>query len=298
MADWGAVGASAVPLTGGYGGETFAVTAAGEDAVLRLHLRSPQRARIDVALTELVRGLLPVPRVLDAKPDGTADDPPYVLSERLPGVSLETFLPTADTAQRRRVGEQLGDLLATLSGIPFLRAGTFRDGDLTVEPFGPDDLPAGSAGTRSRSRRSRSPACTTCWTRPTRSPPRRTLLGASRLRPDHRGAEPGPGRGGHRPALLTEGYATTTVIHPSPSSRPTTARGRVGPTYRPGEEPEHPDQQGRAEDQQQQAGGGQYVGADAARARERLRQQTDRKDGHGGQDDETSLRAAHGVTSR
>ncbi|HYU85526.1 MAG TPA: phosphotransferase [Kribbellaceae bacterium] len=119
MAEWDAVGASAVPLAGGYGGETFAATAAGEDAVLRLYLRSPQRARIDVALTELVRGLLPVPRVLDAKPDGTADDPPYVLSERLPGVSLETFLPTADTAQRRRVGEQLGDLLATLSGIPF-----------------------------------------------------------------------------------------------------------------------------------------------------------------------------------
>ena len=142
MADWGAVGASAVPLTGGYGGETFAVTAAGEDAVLRLHLRSPQRARIDVALTELVRGLLPVPRVLDAKPDGTADDPPYVLSERLPGVSLESFLRTADTAQRRRVGEQLGDLLATLSGIPFLRAGTFRDGDLTV----PARRPAGWLG--------------------------------------------------------------------------------------------------------------------------------------------------------
>jgi aminoglycoside phosphotransferase (APT) family kinase protein len=140
MAEWDAVGASAVPLAGGYGGETFAVAAAGEDAVLRLYLRAPERAAVDVALLRLARGLLPVPRVLDAKPDGSPGDPPYVLTERLPGVNLETFLTTAGGAQRRRVGEQLGDLLATLSGIPFLRAGTFRDGDLTVEPFGPDDL--------------------------------------------------------------------------------------------------------------------------------------------------------------
>jgi aminoglycoside phosphotransferase (APT) family kinase protein len=138
MADWDAVGASAVPLAGGYGGETFAVSAAGEDAVLRLYLRDPGRAAVDVALMRLVRGLLPVPRVLDAKPDGTPDDPPYVLSERLPGISLETFLTTASEPQRLRIADQLGELLGTLSGMPFLHAGTFRDGDLTVEPFKSD----------------------------------------------------------------------------------------------------------------------------------------------------------------
>jgi aminoglycoside phosphotransferase (APT) family kinase protein len=140
MDGWDAIAASAVPLTGGYGGETFAVSAAGEDAVLRLYLRDPARAPIDVALSRLVRGLLPVPRVLDAKPDGTPDDPPYVLTERLPGVNLETYLLTASEDQRRRVGNQLGELLARLSGMPFLISGSFVTRDLAIEPFGPGDL--------------------------------------------------------------------------------------------------------------------------------------------------------------
>ena len=111
MDGWESIAASAVPLSGGYGGETYAVSAAGEDAVLRLYLRHPARASVDVALLQLVRGLLPVPRVLDAKPEGQDGDPPYVLTERLPGVNLETYLETAPDEQRRRVGQQLGELL-------------------------------------------------------------------------------------------------------------------------------------------------------------------------------------------
>ena len=57
--------ASAVPLTGGYGGQTFAVSAGGEDAVLKFYVKDPERAVVDAALLQLVRGLLPVPRVLD-----------------------------------------------------------------------------------------------------------------------------------------------------------------------------------------------------------------------------------------
>ena len=68
MDGWEAIAASAVPLTGGYGGETYAVSAAGEDAVLRLYVRDPARAPVDVSLLRLVRGLLPVPRMLDANP--------------------------------------------------------------------------------------------------------------------------------------------------------------------------------------------------------------------------------------
>lgn len=140
MDGWESVAASAVPLTGGYGGETYAVSAAGEDAVLRLYLRHPDRASVDVALMQLVRGLLPVPRVLDAKPDGDDGDPPYVLTERLPGVNLETYLETAPDEQRRRVGEQLGELLVRLSGMPFLTSGEFTGRELAIEPFEHDDL--------------------------------------------------------------------------------------------------------------------------------------------------------------
>ncbi|MEV0290240.1 phosphotransferase [Kribbella sp. NPDC050820] len=134
--------ASAVPLTGGYGGQTYAVSAAGEDAVLKLYVKDPERAAVDAALLQLVRGLLPVPRILDAKREGSPEDPPYVLTERLPGVNLQLFLETADAEDRARVGEQLGELLVRLSGMPFLTFGMFRGGELAVEPFGSGDLDA------------------------------------------------------------------------------------------------------------------------------------------------------------
>jgi aminoglycoside phosphotransferase (APT) family kinase protein len=136
MDDFEAIAASAAPLTGGYGGETYAVSAGGEDAVLRLYVRHPSRAAVDVSLMRLVRGLLPVPRVLDAMPEPMGDDaPPYVLTERLPGVNLEKYLGSAGDDERRKVGEQLGELLVRLSGMPFLSYGEFRGRELAIEPF-------------------------------------------------------------------------------------------------------------------------------------------------------------------
>ncbi|MFI5734687.1 phosphotransferase family protein [Kribbella sp. NPDC051587] len=138
--------ASAVPLTGGYQGQTFAVTAGGEDAVLKLYVKDPGRAVVDAALLQLVNGLLPVPRILDLKREGSWEDPPYLLMERLPGVNLQVYLETAGPDERRKVGTQLGELLARLSGMPFLTAGMFRGGELTVEPFGKADLEEYAAG--------------------------------------------------------------------------------------------------------------------------------------------------------
>ena len=138
--------AQAVPLSGGYGGQTFAVSAGGEDAVIKFYATDPGRAVVDAALLELVRGLLPVPRVLELKREGSYDEPPYLLTERLPGINLQVFLETADEAQRRTAGTQLGELLARLSGMPFLRAGMFRDDELRIEPFGLGDLTEYAAG--------------------------------------------------------------------------------------------------------------------------------------------------------
>jgi aminoglycoside phosphotransferase (APT) family kinase protein len=135
-----AIAASAVPLTGGYGGETFAVSAAGEEAVLKLYAKRPGRAAVDAALLRLVRGLLPVPRVLDAQVDQIDGNPTYVLTERLPGVNLETFLAVADERQRVLVGEQLGELLVRLSGMPFLSFGEFVGSGLAIESFGSGGL--------------------------------------------------------------------------------------------------------------------------------------------------------------
>lgn len=135
-----ALGAHAVPLDGGYSGETFLVGAAGEQAVLRLYVRHPKRAAIDAALLELVRGLVPVPRVLDLRtPEMASPGQAHLLTELLPGERLELVLPDADTGLRRRLAESVADVLARLNGVPFRRIGQFGDADLTVQRWPPMD---------------------------------------------------------------------------------------------------------------------------------------------------------------
>lgn len=128
------LGAEATPLAGGHSGETFLVGAAGEQAVLRIYGREPHRVSVDAALLELVRGLLPVPRVLELHTPEQEDGPPYLLAELLPGRRLDEVLPTAGTALRETVGHNLGAILARLSGMPFRTAGPFADASLTPDP--------------------------------------------------------------------------------------------------------------------------------------------------------------------
>jgi aminoglycoside phosphotransferase (APT) family kinase protein len=130
--------AEVVPLSGGYSGETFLVTSAGDQAVLRLYARRPERAGIDQALLERVRGLVPVPRVLEAAPvAGGPGRPPFLLLEALPGDRLDLVLPAADAPLRRRLGEAVAGVLVLLATERMPRAGTFVDATLDPAPFPP-----------------------------------------------------------------------------------------------------------------------------------------------------------------
>ncbi|REF34724.1 phosphotransferase family protein [Thermasporomyces composti] len=126
------LGADVRPLDGD-SGEVFLVGVAGEEAVLRLYARDPARAAVDAALLALVRGLLPVPRVLEQRVRGTPEAPAFLLLERLPGVRLDQWLPEADADLRARAGGSVGRVLAQLAGIPFLRAGEFVGAELRIE---------------------------------------------------------------------------------------------------------------------------------------------------------------------
>lgn len=131
-------GAEVVPLSGGYSGETFLVTGAGEQAVLRLYARDPGRAAVDQALLERLRGLLPVPRVLEAVTvPGGPGRPPFLLLEALPGDRLDLVLPAADEPLRRRLGEAVAGVLVLLATERMPRAGMFVDAALDPEPFPP-----------------------------------------------------------------------------------------------------------------------------------------------------------------
>jgi aminoglycoside phosphotransferase (APT) family kinase protein len=136
---------SLTPLAGGWSGQTFLAEAAGERSVVRIYPPGdgrPDKPQIDAAVLRLVRGLLPVPQVLETRPVRADDDQPGLLvTSYLPGVRGDELLPTLDEDRLVHAGAALGGLVADLGGMPMLRAGLFADPDLHVEEFGGDGLP-------------------------------------------------------------------------------------------------------------------------------------------------------------
>jgi aminoglycoside phosphotransferase (APT) family kinase protein len=131
-----------VPLAGGYSGETFLGEAAGERTVVRIYgprseaRRGPAAAEVDAALLRLVRGLLPVPEVLEVRrPDPAAGTPGLLVTNFLPGTRLDLLLPGLGAEDRRTVGLAVGAVLARLATMPMPRPGLFVDGDLRTEPM-------------------------------------------------------------------------------------------------------------------------------------------------------------------
>ena len=136
------------PLEGGFSGETFVAESAGERTVVRIYAqrgaaRGATAVEVDAAVLRLVRGLLPVPEVLEARrPDPEAGTPGLLVTSFLPGRRLDLCLPSLPERARVLVGTELGRVLARLAQMPFLDAGRFADGTLRLEPFaGGADLP-------------------------------------------------------------------------------------------------------------------------------------------------------------
>lgn len=145
-----------VPLPGGHSGETFLAEAAGERTVVRVYggrgaRRGPSAPETDAAVLRLVRGLLPVPEVLEVRrADANAGTPGLLVTTFLPGERLEEVLPRLDEEGLTAVGENLGRALARLAHVPMLRPGTFADSDLRVEaaPVAEDLVAQWSPGDR------------------------------------------------------------------------------------------------------------------------------------------------------
>jgi aminoglycoside phosphotransferase (APT) family kinase protein len=138
---------SLTPLEGGWSGHTFVAEAAGERSVVRIYPpggREDAAPEIDAAVLRLVRGLVPVPDVLEVRRGSAATDQPGLLvTSYLPGERGDLVLPDLDDDEAATFGAQLGHLLADLAGMPTLRAGPFVDADLTIGDFGvADGLPA------------------------------------------------------------------------------------------------------------------------------------------------------------
>ncbi|MFE4001463.1 phosphotransferase family protein [Nocardioides sp. YIM B13467] len=139
---FGELGGGLRPLDGGWSGETFLAEAGGERSVVRVFAdprHHPQAAEVHEALHRLVRGLVPVPDVLEVRrADPATGTPGLLVTEFVEGVRGDLLLPDLDEAQQGRLGRRLGEVAGTLAGMPFLTAGTFVDKDLRVEAFALD----------------------------------------------------------------------------------------------------------------------------------------------------------------
>jgi aminoglycoside phosphotransferase (APT) family kinase protein len=134
------------PLEGGWSGQTFVAEMAGERTVVRIYppgRRDDSAPDIDAAVLRLVRGLVPVPEVLEVRRvDAAADRPGLLVTSYLPGERGDLVLPELSDADAGALGGRLGGLLADLAGMPTLRPGPFVDADLTIGDFGlVDGLP-------------------------------------------------------------------------------------------------------------------------------------------------------------
>jgi aminoglycoside phosphotransferase (APT) family kinase protein len=137
---------SLTPLDGGWSGETFLAEVAGERSVVRIYARPSYRGdraqEVDAALLRLVRGLVPVPEVLEVRrADPVADHPALLVTSYLPGVRADLLLPELDESGLTTLGARLGRILADLAGMPMLRTGPFVDGNLTIGSFAADGRP-------------------------------------------------------------------------------------------------------------------------------------------------------------
>jgi aminoglycoside phosphotransferase (APT) family kinase protein len=138
------LGPTLQPLAGGHSGRTFLGEVAGERAVVRLYPpgdpRGHEAPEVDQAVLRLVRGLLPVPEVLEVRrADASAGRPGLLVTSWLPGergdLVVERLSAIGDADGLRRLGSSTGGVAAALAGMPLLRPGPFVDSELTVGSF-------------------------------------------------------------------------------------------------------------------------------------------------------------------
>ena len=128
---------SVTPLAGGHSGRTFVGEAGGERTVVRIYppgdVRGATAPEVDRAVLHLVRGLVPVPEVVELVREHQASGRPGLLvTSWMPGVRGDLVLPGLDAAGMERLGRAMGTTAATLAGMPCLRPGLFVDAELTL----------------------------------------------------------------------------------------------------------------------------------------------------------------------
>ncbi|HEY9474252.1 MAG TPA: phosphotransferase [Mycobacteriales bacterium] len=125
---------SVAPLYSGHSGNVWRLVVAGpsEVYVLRIHRRGATACAVEAALGQRLRGIVPVPEVVYADPEGETVGAPVTLSRWMQGQRLEEALTHANFADALEMGHSVGLTLARIGTVRFDRGGFFSDASLQV----------------------------------------------------------------------------------------------------------------------------------------------------------------------
>jgi fructokinase len=117
-------------LSGGYSNDNLLIeTGAGRRLVLRRYGRASSCA-VEAALAARLAGVVPVPAVVAADPDGTGAGEPVLLSEFADGILLSHALADGTGQHAGQLGRAAGSALAAIAAVRFDAGGFFTGADL------------------------------------------------------------------------------------------------------------------------------------------------------------------------
>ena len=125
-------------LSGGFRNQNVAVVSgSGEKFVLRRYLRGNTCA-VERDLAVRTSGVVAVPEVVAADPDGSAAGEPVLLSRFAEGVALDRVVPGLDHGEAEQLGRTVGAVLAAIGTIRFPAPGFFSGAGLFPAPAASD----------------------------------------------------------------------------------------------------------------------------------------------------------------
>jgi hypothetical protein len=96
-----------------------------DPVVLRLYRDGANVCRKEIAVHNLIRSEVPVPKILYAEPDPVADIPSFAILEFINGLTLEQLKRTGDVEALKQASRSIGETLAAIGRFRFPKPGRF-----------------------------------------------------------------------------------------------------------------------------------------------------------------------------
>jgi aminoglycoside phosphotransferase (APT) family kinase protein len=130
---------STQPLAGGYVNDNVLIVSDTGDRYVLRRYRRRNTCAIEAALAARLTGVVPVPEVVAADPDGADTGEPVLLSRFVPGTLLSQALADPGSASPADLGRATGETLAAIGTVDFSYPGFFEDSSLEPVRFEPTE---------------------------------------------------------------------------------------------------------------------------------------------------------------